>query len=184
VHELLKIAPEEISHTNSQGQTALHVACMQENIELVKTLLAHEPNIEQRDNGGRTALALAAAYGQSEALRLLLKKGADPNTRDSYGLSALERALFGGHFDATKMLLEAGAQITTPELKRQLGSIDTLLRGRTGVRATAEQRAEIFKTVALLVRSLTHNISEAESFLENDLKLTPALQKQIMKEYR
>jgi ankyrin repeat protein len=158
---------------------------MQGKADLVKILLSHEIEIDQRDNAGRTPLGLASAYGHSEVVKLLLNQKTKPdiNVRDHFGISPIERAIFGGHLETAKLLLEAGATMTKSELKRQMGSIDALLQGRTGVRASIKQKERIFKTIALLVSTLTQTLNEAEIFCEEELKLTPSLQKEILKSY-
>ncbi|KAK1756507.1 ankyrin repeat-containing domain protein [Echria macrotheca] len=70
VRWLLEAGAEIDATTASGGYTALHIAVMQGNCPVVKTLLAHGANTHIRDREGRTALDLLTAAYQTEPWQL------------------------------------------------------------------------------------------------------------------
>lgn len=99
---------------NEKGETQLHVACINGNIEIVKKLLesGHLTNI--RDHFGWTPLHEAANHGHVEIAKLLLKYGADINDPGSLmcqGVTPLHDAASCGNFTMMKLLIEHGANI-------------------------------------------------------------------------
>ncbi|XP_039619588.1 protein phosphatase 1 regulatory subunit 12A [Polypterus senegalus] len=75
VRELLQQGAE-INHTNVDGLTALHQACIDENLEMVEFLVEHGANVNQPDNEGWTPLHAAASCGFVEIAQYLIKQGA------------------------------------------------------------------------------------------------------------
>ena len=75
------------------GDTALHVAILQPNINIVKILLENgfDPNAKTIRNG-YTPLHNAVAVNNVEAARLLLQYGANKNIRALNGLTPLDLA--------------------------------------------------------------------------------------------
>ena len=57
------------------GWTALHVACNNNRIEIVKLLLKHKPLVNQQTNSGDTPLHWACQMGFLECIKLLLASG-------------------------------------------------------------------------------------------------------------
>jgi len=80
--DYLKNNKNEINKTNSNGHTALMIACANSNTlsseECVKILLKHKAKINLRDNQGRTALYITAFHTNNRrilnTLKLLLKR--------------------------------------------------------------------------------------------------------------
>lgn len=63
---------------NYLGATGLHLAAMQNNVEIAKMLVRNDPNaIRNVDNLGWTPLHTACSYGHRDMIVLLLKEGAD-----------------------------------------------------------------------------------------------------------
>ncbi|XP_018430163.1 PREDICTED: protein phosphatase 1 regulatory subunit 12C-like [Nanorana parkeri] len=52
--------------TNTDGISALHQACIDENLEVVEFLINHGANVNQADNEGWTPLHVAASCGYME----------------------------------------------------------------------------------------------------------------------
>lgn len=77
---------EDIEGRDEKGQTALHVACTQERLEIVNFLLEQGADIEARNNDGQTPLHVAK---NAEAVRYLCAAGADANARDNEKLTPL-----------------------------------------------------------------------------------------------
>ena len=69
------------------GRTALHIAAIKGNKEAVGMLLAHDAQINAKDNTGNTPLNLAAKYGNKDVAQLLITNGAVANLamEDNFG---------------------------------------------------------------------------------------------------
>ncbi|XP_041132193.1 protein phosphatase 1 regulatory subunit 12A-like isoform X2 [Polyodon spathula] len=81
-----------INHTNVDGLTALHQACIDENLEMVEFLVEHGANVNQPDNEGWTPLHAAASCGFTEIAGFLIKKGARVAAVNSEGELPLDVA--------------------------------------------------------------------------------------------
>ncbi|XP_072282409.1 protein phosphatase 1 regulatory subunit 12C isoform X12 [Pyxicephalus adspersus] len=68
---------EIIDSTNADGISALHQACIDENLEVVEFLVNHGANVNQADNEGWTPLHVAASCGYMEIAEYLLKHSAN-----------------------------------------------------------------------------------------------------------
>ncbi|KAM4650882.1 protein phosphatase 1 regulatory subunit 12C isoform 2-T2 [Discoglossus pictus] len=66
-----------IDSTNTDGISALHQACIDENLEVVEFLVNHGANVNQSDNEGWTPLHVAASCGYMEIAEYLLKHSAN-----------------------------------------------------------------------------------------------------------
>ncbi|XP_033913514.2 protein phosphatase 1 regulatory subunit 12A-like isoform X2 [Acipenser ruthenus] len=81
-----------INHTNVDGLTALHQACIDENLDMVEFLVEHGANVNQPDNEGWTPLHAAASCGFTEIAGFLIKKGASVAAVNSEGELPLDVA--------------------------------------------------------------------------------------------
>ncbi|XP_075773587.1 protein phosphatase 1 regulatory subunit 12C isoform X2 [Pelodiscus sinensis] len=69
-------APGLVNGTNADGISALHQACIDENLEVVQFLVENGANVNQADNEGWTPLHVAASCGYKEIAQYLLAHGA------------------------------------------------------------------------------------------------------------
>ena len=77
--------------------TLLIVAAGQNHLDIVKSLLKHQAQINQSGSFQETALMAAAAKGYQEVVACLLAGGADPKAKDDEGQDALALAKAGNH---------------------------------------------------------------------------------------
>uniref|UniRef100_A0A8C4TJX4 Protein phosphatase 1 regulatory subunit n=1 Tax=Erpetoichthys calabaricus TaxID=27687 RepID=A0A8C4TJX4_ERPCA len=75
--EMSESEPAVIDSTNADGITALHQACIDENLEMVQFLVEYGANVNQSDNEGWTPLHVAASCGYSDIAEYLLQHGAN-----------------------------------------------------------------------------------------------------------
>nr|XP_058929474.1 transient receptor potential cation channel subfamily V member 6-like [Kogia breviceps] len=97
-----ELVDEPITSELYEGQTALHMAVMNQNVNLVEALLAHGASVSARVTGsnfrpgphnllyfGEHPLSFAACVGSEEIVRLLVEHGADIRAQDSLGNTVL-----------------------------------------------------------------------------------------------
>ncbi|KAJ7340941.1 hypothetical protein JRQ81_004228 [Phrynocephalus forsythii] len=107
------------------GNTPLHLACEQQNLECVQLLLMQEPtsdkdlearrppqNLQIQNWQGLTCLHISTLKGNLQMMALLVKNGADINVQDgTSGKTPLHLAVENHDEMAVKQLLRMGAQV-------------------------------------------------------------------------
>ncbi len=83
---------QQPSFEANQDVTPLLVAVANQNLELVKFLLAHGADVNARDANGRTPLHFAVNRRDPDLIRVLLDAKADVNAKDSAGETPLAMA--------------------------------------------------------------------------------------------
>ncbi|OAD56028.1 Tonsoku-like protein [Eufriesea mexicana] len=99
---------------NEKGETQLHVACINGNVESVQKLLDSGHSTNVRDHFGWTPLHEAANHGHMQIAKLLLKYGADVNDPGSLmcqGVTPLHDAASCGNISMVRLLIEHGANV-------------------------------------------------------------------------
>ena len=71
----------------ARGDTALHHACRNGDLEIVMHLIAHGAGINDSSDNGHFPLYCAAGHGHAETTRFLLESGADPDEKMPDGKS-------------------------------------------------------------------------------------------------
>ncbi|KAM8790271.1 protein phosphatase 1 regulatory subunit 12C isoform 2-T2 [Rhynchonycteris naso] len=92
-----------LDSTNADGISALHQACIDENLEVVRFLVEQGATVNQADNEGWTPLHVAASCGYLDIARYLLSHGANIAAVNSDGDLPLDLA----ESDAMEELLKA-----------------------------------------------------------------------------
>lgn len=93
------------------GWSPLHHACLYGDLDVVKTLLDNNPNMECRDYNKQTCLHIACTYNFTEVVKLLINKCNDIDCKDIFGWSSLHIACYNSNYDLVKMLINAGANV-------------------------------------------------------------------------
>ncbi|GAB0090302.1 protein phosphatase 1 regulatory subunit 12A [Sergentomyia squamirostris] len=86
--EVLRLLEEEgadINTCNVDGLTALHQACIDDNLDMVEFLVEHGADINRADNEGWTPLHATASCGFVSIARYLVENGADLSVVSSDG---------------------------------------------------------------------------------------------------
>jgi ankyrin repeat protein len=91
------------------GDTPLHAASFDGDLDSAKRLLAAGANVNATLPNGWTALGLAVARNRSDVAEYLLDHGADPNLRFQYGDTALMWAVYQRNPALVSALLARGA---------------------------------------------------------------------------
>lgn len=100
----------DINGPGDDGETALHMAVINSDEELIILLLGHGARIDQPDADGYSPVALAAARNKAQAIKLLASKGADIEAPIAGGYTPLFIAAAQGKFAAAQALIDAGAK--------------------------------------------------------------------------
>ncbi|XP_078530369.1 protein phosphatase 1 regulatory subunit 12A isoform X7 [Lissotriton helveticus] len=82
----------DINYANVDGLTALHQACIDDNIDMVKFLVEHGANINQPDNEGWIPLHAASSCGYLDIAEYLISQGANVGAVNSEGDTPLDIA--------------------------------------------------------------------------------------------
>lgn len=97
------------------GETPLHQAVKQKNVEMVQLLLEYGSNVAAQNSEGMTLLHLAALQGSTEILHELVKAMSESRYElailDHYGRTALHCAVISDCAQAAKIILDAGADV-------------------------------------------------------------------------
>jgi len=133
VKALIEKSPQLLEARDSDGDTPLHYASLEGNIELINYFIDKGAKLELQDARRKTPLHLAAMNDRKDAVAVLLKRGAVLETRDDYQRTALILcARERGQAATGRVLIEAGADVnaadkfgsTALELAAWRGTVD------------------------------------------------------------
>lgn len=99
---------------NKTGWTPLHYAATNGHTAIVRQLLENFAYIDAESPNGSTPLMMAARYGSTESVKLLIDEGADVLLKNAQGLTALDFAEQGIRPDAIALLQTAIARKRLP----------------------------------------------------------------------
>ena len=104
-------------------------AAEQRDREAVRSLLAQDADVNERQGDGATALHWAAHWNDRETAELLIQAGANVNGANDYGVTPLLLACVNGSAPMVETLLRAGAD---PNLALPTGETPLMKAARTG----------------------------------------------------
>ncbi|KAG6854845.1 hypothetical protein C0991_012035 [Blastosporella zonata] len=84
--------PDVLDWANTQGKTALHIAAVKGNEELVRMFCDLEADIDLPDNKGDTPLHYASSWGHIAVVQLLIERGCQYTARNNEGFTASDYA--------------------------------------------------------------------------------------------
>jgi len=103
------VASGDVNMKNSDGDTALHYAAGEGNLEITTYLLDHGAKLEAVNKWGNTPF-LAAVIGKNmTTVRYLLDHGADVKVKNQWGITPLHSAASSGELEIVKLLVANGA---------------------------------------------------------------------------
>ncbi len=106
--EVLLLSSYDVNYL-IRGQTPLHFAIKNRNLDIIKLLVKHNADIEYKDNYKETALNCAVRAGDTSIIQYLLDQGADANTKASDSSTPLEYAIHQGDIESVNILEKYGA---------------------------------------------------------------------------
>ncbi|VDO99192.1 unnamed protein product [Soboliphyme baturini] len=101
------------------GNTAMHIACLKGNVELLRVISEYEPLVDEQ-NDGSTMMHIASLFGHDQTAMVFLKRGVPLQMPNRNGLQALHCAAMHGHLTVVKALLKKGCPI---DFKTKVGAI-------------------------------------------------------------
>ncbi|XP_019716499.1 ankyrin repeat domain-containing protein 11-like isoform X4 [Hippocampus comes] len=116
----------DVNRRNRFGETLLHNAVLNGDIQLLKDILKLRPNVNMTDCTGRTALHEAALRNKYEACRCLINAGALVNIATHKKVTALHEAITFGNKRIVELLLKHGAKppLKTKEKETAFGTTE------------------------------------------------------------
>jgi len=102
-----------IEATDGYLRTALILATLHKNEDLLSWLIEQGANVNHQDRNGDSALHFAGQEKNEAAAKLLLKAGADLNVVDIHGNAPLWRAVFNARDDLriVNLYVQGGANL-------------------------------------------------------------------------
>jgi ankyrin repeat protein len=129
----LRLHKGYINSKDSRGETLLHKAARNGHLEVAKTLLEYEVDIEARNKHQNTPLHWAVRHGHLEIVALLLKRGAKVNARGYNNTTSLHIAAGENQMGTIKLLLEHKADINLADTDNTLPLHWAAYKGHLGV---------------------------------------------------
>ncbi|WP_265029689.1 ankyrin repeat domain-containing protein [Wolbachia endosymbiont (group A) of Philonthus cognatus] len=122
IKEELEELEKEKQDTYEDGNTTLHLAVFNGQLDIVKYFIDEEnSDVNQANNYGNTPLHLAAKNGQLEIVKYLVdKKKVDFNQKNNDGQTALHLAAIHDKIDVVNALIERGANINAVDSSRKI----------------------------------------------------------------
>ena len=100
----------KVVQRDKSGQTLLHHACTEGNVERVLQLLEYGADIAAQDSTRWTPLHNAALNGHAAVVEVLLRYGADVDAVGFEDETPLHDAVANGHIQCASLLLQYGAE--------------------------------------------------------------------------
>ena len=121
---------------NKTHQTALHLASIHRQYEMVCFVVNQGADIEAKDAKGFTPLGVASYYGHHKIMEFLLNKGSNIEYKafcnDIYATNIIWSAK-NGHLEAVKCLVEKGADINKTDDRNQTALYWAVAEGHTEI---------------------------------------------------
>ena len=102
------VIEKEVDHL---GNTLLHRAVRQENMQMIQTVLKMNIDVNAKNNMGETPLHVAAKFNNVSAIKELLQHKADVNAEDNNKLTPLHLAAAHTDVDGLRLLIAHGAAV-------------------------------------------------------------------------
>jgi len=99
--------------SSESRRTPLHMAVLNNNEDLILTLIEEGADVNARDDNDFTPLHLATSGGNRITVQTLIEAGADVNSRDQDGMIPLYWAVKTNNENIVKTLIEAGAEVNS-----------------------------------------------------------------------
>jgi ankyrin repeat protein len=103
--DLVKTLLARDADVNKPGWAPLHYAATGGHLQIMELLLEQHAFIDAQSPNGTTPLMMAAHYGSPAAVKLLLDAGADATMKNQLGMSAVDFAYRANRKDAAELIV-------------------------------------------------------------------------------
>lgn len=111
IDKYFELHPKDID-VEIEGYTSLMIAVRIKNIEIIKILLKHNPNLNYQNIDGMTALMYAVIIPKSaEVVKILLEHGANVNIQNKYKQTAIMFVMYSSAESIFNLILNNGANV-------------------------------------------------------------------------
>lgn len=123
-----------IDHADKEGLTALHMASLSGDVEIVRVLLQHKPTLDSVAANCGTALHCAVTKGSMDVAMALIEAGASIDQPDKSGNTSSHLAVRMARTSILRMLMRHGADLsicnsnlqTPQDLATSIGTFDVI----------------------------------------------------------
>jgi cytohesin len=151
--------------------TALHVAVVRRNKEMVQLLIQNGADVNAKGYHGRTAMDIAKMVKNNEMVDLLKKHRRNaPTEDDDYGLIPLHHAVVQGDIELVKSLLKEGVSVNSRDNAGR-----TALHYAAGAKANRHRVSKGNVEVARLLLESSADIDIADKYGWTPLYYSPRL---------
>ncbi len=103
----------DANYSDPLGRTALHLAAMDGNNEIIEILINHGANINAINSDGMPPIFFATTRNLVSTIKLMVKHGATLSFRCEEGYSPLHFAASCGYLETVKVLIEFGVSLNS-----------------------------------------------------------------------
>src|SRR5229473_3710666 len=102
--EFLTIDLVDVNQRGNSGDTLVHVAAVNEDVDDIGLLVACGAQVNAKGDLGNTPLHQVSSMGRTKSVKKLLQLGADPMIKNEFGETALELAELMGRSEVIRVL--------------------------------------------------------------------------------
>jgi ankyrin repeat protein len=113
IKAILSKDPDRINSKDEYGNSLLHLAAREGNVDIINYLVSEGANVNSRNIADETPIHLAANSGNLDVVIQLISNGANINVKDSIGNTPLHDAAENDHIQIVKYLISQKAEINT-----------------------------------------------------------------------
>lgn len=135
----LKRANANFNLGDKDGNSALHIALLNADKSLFKSLMQTHANVNSKNKKGRNALHMAASCNLLDLLDPILASIDDIDAVDKKGCTALHLAVKWGNVDVIAHLAKQGADLTIRNIYKKTPAEEAVSRGKVEVLQTLQQ---------------------------------------------
>lgn len=95
----------QLGLSTEEAASELNKAVRQDNMGILRRLIANGAEPDSPDYDGRTCMHVAASFGNIEMVEFLIRRGVNMNHRDRWGGTPLSDAVREGHLKVVELLL-------------------------------------------------------------------------------
>ena len=132
----------DINRKDASGRTPLHIAALQDRVDVVRQLFEAGVDIDATDTqSGYSPLHVAAMQGHAGVSEILVKYGADIDMQSQPGATPLHLAVVEGHLPVVAILLKYRARLDIRDSNGQTPLQCADARGHEKIAALIRQHA-------------------------------------------